>query len=72
VSGHGFGAFEKIKISFIDSVQGTIGLGKTSTDASGAFSKRVTIPSAATAAAQKIKVKGLVSHVAATKTFTVK
>jgi hypothetical protein len=60
-----------VKITFTDSVNGTTSLGKAITNASGHLSKMVTIPGNATPGAQKIKVKGRISGLNATRTFMV-
>jgi streptogramin lyase len=71
VSGSGFGSFEKVKLTFIDSVNGATSLGKSITDATGHFLRMVTIPANATPGAQTIKAKGLISGLHVTATFTV-
>ena len=71
VTGSGFGALEKIKLSFIDSVNGTTSLGKTTTDPNGAFSTIVTVPANATHGRQKIKAKGTISNLGKVATFQV-
>lgn len=71
VTGTGFGPNETIKLSFKD-FNGTItALGTALTDGEGAFSRVVTIPLGAASGAGKISAKGVTSHLAATKTFTV-
>ena len=71
ITGSGFGSFEKVKFSFIDSVNGTTTLGKALTDAGGHLRTKVTIPANATVGDQKIKAKGATSHLTLTVTFTV-
>ena len=71
VTGSGFGSFEKVKLTFIDSVNGKASLGKATTDATGHFSKNVTIPANATQGPQTIKAKGHISSRHVTQTFTV-
>jgi hypothetical protein len=67
VSGSGFYAGEPVKL-FWDG--GTV-LGHTATTASGAFSTKITVPSAATAGQHLITVQGRRSFAGATATFTV-
>jgi len=71
VSGSGFGAFEKVRLSFVDSLNGTTALGTTITNAAGNFAKQVTIPANATSGSQTIEAKGTISRVTATQVFTV-
>jgi hypothetical protein len=71
LSGWGFLVGEKVKITFIDSVNGTTVLTKVVTGATGEFFAFVTIPANATAGGQKIKAKGLTSGATAIRIFTV-
>jgi hypothetical protein len=71
VKATGFAAFEEVKITFIDSVNGETVLRTSLSDASGRLTAQVKIPADATAGAQKITVAGLVSHQKAKATFTV-
>jgi hypothetical protein len=71
VAGSGFGAFEKVKISYVDSVNGTTVLATVTTNVAGKFTKQVTIPSNATTGSQDIQVKGLTSKIKATVVFSV-
>jgi hypothetical protein len=71
VQGWGFGALEKVQLTFIDSTKGIRKLGMTSTDATGAFAAVVRIPKAATPGDQLVKAKGRGSGQVKRKTFTV-
>jgi hypothetical protein len=69
VDGRGFGAYEKVKLTFVDSITGATRLGRVRTDATAAFSTLVTIPVTATLGKQKVKAFG--SGQVAKRTFTV-
>jgi hypothetical protein len=71
VHGWGYGAFEKVQLTFIDTVNGIKKLGIATTDATGAFVAQVTIPKAATPGEQTIKAKGRGSGQVKRKTCTV-
>jgi hypothetical protein len=71
IHGWGYGAFEKVQLTFIDTVDGTTKLGIVETNAAGAFVTQVTIPADATPGEQAIKAKGRGSGSAKRKTFTV-
>ena len=71
VTGTGFGAFEKVKISYIDSTNGTTALATVTTSAAGTFTKQVTIPSNATAGSQHVQAKGITSKIKASPVFMV-
>jgi len=71
IKGSGFAAFEAVKISFHDPVNGTTLLTTTQSGADGAVTASVTIPSNAAAGAQRLKASGSVSGQRAMATFTV-
>lgn len=71
VTGSDFGAYERVRLSFVDSTTGTVSLGAATTDQYGSFTKAVTIPAGATTGAQTVRVKGQVSTFTATVSFTV-
>jgi hypothetical protein len=71
VHGWGYGASEKVQLTFIDSIDGTKKLGIATTDATGAFAAQVTIPKAASLGEQTIRAKGRGSGQVKRKTFTV-
>jgi hypothetical protein len=71
IHGWGYGAFEKVQLTFIDAVNGTTKLGTASTDRTGAFAVQVTIPVDATIGEPTIKAKGRGSGQVKNKTFTV-
>jgi len=61
VMGSGFGAFERITLSFVDSTTGTTLVGTAHASVNGAFRYRVTIPLAATAGQQAVRAQGRIS-----------
>jgi hypothetical protein len=65
------GAFEYVKITFLDSIQGKILLRRMSTDATGVVSTQVTIPGDATPGKQHVKVTGATSGQIGTRRFVV-
>jgi hypothetical protein len=67
----GYGAFEEVHLTFIDTVKGRTTLGFVTTDSSGKFHAHVTIPADATPGAQLIKADGGGSGQVTKKTFTV-
>jgi hypothetical protein len=71
VKGSGFGASEKVVLTFIDSTTGTTELRTKLTGGTGAFTTEVTIPANATSGDQKIKAKASASGQTAKRTFTV-
>ena len=71
VTGSDFGAFERVRLSFVDSTTGTSSLGTATTDEYGSFTKAVTIPAGATPGAQTVRAKGRVSGFSAAASFTV-
>ena len=71
VTGTGFQGGEKVKLTFLDSVNGNVVLKTVTSDPTGAFSTTVTIPASAAAGARKIRAKGIISGALVTKTFTV-
>jgi hypothetical protein len=72
VRGKGFGAFEQVTITFIDSVKGKTVLGTFTTDAKGHLSNtQVTIPANSTVGPQTITAAGAGSHQKAKAKFTV-
>jgi hypothetical protein len=71
VSGSGFGAFETVAITYVDSVNGTRKGGRAQTDTGGNFSKQVTIPGNATPGSQYLNVRGVASKITAKQAFTV-
>ena len=71
VKGTGFGAFERIKLVFIDSVSGKTGLGTVTVSVNGGFSKCVRVPANATPGDQNIGARGAISGVQGLEVFTV-
>jgi hypothetical protein len=71
VHGWGFGALEKVQLTYIDSTNGTRKLGVVATDVTGAFAAQVTIPLSATPGNQLVKAKGRGSGQRRRKVFTV-
>src|SRR5438105_2247050 len=71
VSGSGYGSFETVVLTFIDSVTGRTSLGRVLTDANGKFSASVTIPTNATTGPQTVRVRGTISALVVDSTFTV-
>ncbi len=71
VGGSGFGSFERVKLSFVDSVNGTTVLGKAMADSSGHLKRTVTVPGNATPGAESVRAKGLISGIKTEATFTV-
>ena len=71
VKAWGFVAGERVRLTFVDSTQGTIFLKKGVADATGAFTTEVTVPSKATLGRQHIKAKGSTSGEIAKRGFTV-
>jgi hypothetical protein len=71
VDGTGFGANEKVVVTFIDSTTGTTTLRSLTTDGIGGFSVQVTIPLTATPGRQVVKVKAVGSGQTTKRTFTV-
>jgi virginiamycin B lyase len=71
VTGTDFGAYERVRLSFLDSTIGKASLGTATTDQYGSFTKAVTIPAAATTGAQTVRAKGRVSGFTAKASFTV-
>ena len=71
VTGSGFGGLERVHLTYVDSVNGKTNLGRVTADATGSFSKEVTIPLTASVGAQKITAVGKASHQEAKATFTV-
>jgi hypothetical protein len=71
ILGSGFSAGEHVRLTFVDSSQGTLFLKKVKVDATGAFSKHIAIPTQVTPGTQRIKAKGNLSREIATRNFTV-
>jgi len=71
VKGSGFAPSEQVKLSFTDAVTGRTLLGNFTTDATGAFTAQVMIPSNATVGAQTITATGATSGQRAKAKFTV-
>jgi hypothetical protein len=71
LSGAGYGANEKVRLSFVDSVSGTTPLGTITTDNTGSFTTSVTIPSTATPGKQKLAANAGASAQKAKHGFTV-
>jgi hypothetical protein len=71
VRGWGFAGGETVKLTFFDSAQGKIFLGRTRTDRSGGFTTQVTIPANATPGTQHVRARGLTSGEVARQRFTV-
>jgi hypothetical protein len=71
VNGTGFAAFEKVTLTFIDSVNGKTDLGTFTTDGSGKLAAQVTVPANATTGAQKVSAVGAASDQKASAKFTV-
>jgi hypothetical protein len=67
----GLAANERVSITFVDSVQGRILLGRRKTDPTGAFTSDVTIPATATLGTQHVRVVGRTSGAIAKVRFTV-
>ena len=57
VKGSGFGGYEQVVLTFIDSATGTTQLGVKTTDGTGAFTTQVTIPLNATVGKQHVKAR---------------
>jgi hypothetical protein len=71
VKGWSFAVGENVKLSFVDSSQGTTSLTEVQAFAYGGFGALVTIPSTATPGVQHVRAKGLTSGRIATVQFTV-
>jgi hypothetical protein len=69
--GKGFGAFEQVTVTFIDSIHGTTLLGTFTTGRKGQLNAQVTIPSNASAGSQKITAVGAGSNQKAAAKFLV-
>lgn len=72
INGWGFAKGEMVRITFVDSVQGTSSLGIAVADASGSFSGDGTIPSNATLGTQQIQAVGHTSKQTAEQEFRVR
>ena len=74
VTGSAFGASESVGIFFVNH-NGTkvskVLLGTATTDATGGFTKSVTVPVGATVGLQTIRAQGVTSHLVAFATFDV-
>ncbi len=71
VKGWSFAVGENVKLSFVDSSQGTTYLTEIQAGAYGGFGAVITIPNTATLGAQRVKAKGLTSGRIATVPFDV-
>jgi hypothetical protein len=71
VTGWGYAANERIRLTFIGPHQGRVLLANVTADASGAFQTRVTVPSDATVGKHRVKARGLTSEQVAKRLFTV-
>jgi hypothetical protein len=71
VQGWGFTGDERVRVKFVDSIQGSTLLKRMWTDVSGAFTRKVTIPLDATLGGQGVKARGLTSGEIAKRRFTV-
>ena len=71
VSGSGFAGNEFVKLTFVDSTQGTTLLETVQADSVGAFTTQVAIPLAATPGKQHVKAKGVTSGEITRRGFTV-
>jgi hypothetical protein len=69
--GTGFGAFEMVMVSFVDSTNGSSLLARAITDASGSFVAQVTIPDNATPGRQHVLASGLMSGIRKSVSFSV-
>jgi hypothetical protein len=71
VQGWGFLGHERVRVAFVDSVDGNTLLVRVTADATGAFTKPVTIPAGATSGLQHLQAKGVTSGRIAKRSFTV-
>ena len=71
VWGWGFLANERVRIVFVDSVNGKTFLGMVKADPSGAFTTDVAVPAGSTLGVQFLKAKGMTSGQTARRAFTV-
>jgi hypothetical protein len=71
VRASGFGAFEQVTITFVDSANGKTICGSFPADALGRLAAQLRIPANSTVGRQKITVTGAVSDQKAKATFTV-
>jgi hypothetical protein len=67
----GFLAGERVRIAFIDSVNGNVGLQKLTADVTGVFITQVTIPAGATPGRQHVRARGVTSGQYVGQVFTV-
>lgn len=72
VTGSGFGSFEGVDLTFVDSVGGTVALGSAATDGAGRFSADVVIPGNSARGRAQVVAKGVVSRLRTERPFRVK
>jgi hypothetical protein len=70
-NGSGFGAGEKVNLTFVDHAGTSTSLGQATADGSGSFSMKVTIPATAKTGKGKVTAKGASSGLTASATFRV-
>jgi len=70
-SGSGFGSFEQVKLTFVDSLKGPTALGTAMTDGGGRFAIQVFVPTDATRGRQRVVMKGTISRLRAEGIFRV-
>ena len=71
VSGSGFGSFEQVQLTFVDSQKGPTALGTAMTDGGGRFAAQINIPTDATKGRQKVLIEGAISALRAGEVFRV-
>jgi hypothetical protein len=71
VEGWGFLTHERVRIVFIDSVNGGTLLRTLTTDAGGGFTTQVTIPAGVTPGLQHVRTRGMTSRQFVWRPFTV-
>lgn len=72
LNGSGFGSFEDIELTFVNSVAGTEALGSTTTDGGGGFSADVVIPASASRGRAQVVAKGVISRLRTEHPFRVR
>jgi streptogramin lyase len=71
-SGSGFGSFEQVKLTFVDSLKGPTALGTAMTDGGGHFAAQIIVPTDATKGRQRVVIKGTISRLRADRIFRVR
>ena len=71
VSGSGFGSFEQVQLTFVDSQKGPTALGTAMTDGGGRFAAQINIPTDATKGRQRVLIEGAISRLRAGEVFRV-